>query len=278
MAPRSHGLRVWGMGGTLVAAVFAVWLLFLPAQVAPYFAWPAEPRLGQMFIGAGFIFRTGFFWSVMRDPAWFRVRWIFWGNLVFTGALLLATFVHAEAFNWGFPTALIWLILYVIEPVLMIYQVPHGADAWSELPVRAGPIQPTLKWLLVAEAGLLGTVGALLVFNPTFMSAIWPWSFRALGSRIIAAWFLGWATWAGTMAFARDWEEIRTATRLNILFGLALLVSFLVFLPQFDFTRPGTVWYAAFILLFTLALAVAYWRQQRAAVGVTDRLATSAQP
>lgn len=53
MENRDNPLRQWGLGGGIIAAVFAVWLLFFPDAVKPYFAWPIDPRLAQMFMGAG---------------------------------------------------------------------------------------------------------------------------------------------------------------------------------------------------------------------------------
>ena len=260
--PRApHGLRLWGLGGAVVAAVFAVWMLFFPAAVTAYFAWPVEPRLGQVFLGAGWIFRTGFFLSVWREPAWHRLRWVFWGNLAFTGTLLLATFLHADRFNWAFPTAVLWVILYVAEPVVMVYLAPHRPETPFAPPEGVCRIGSGLRWLLIAELAILGTVGAWLITNPAFMGGLWPWALRPLGARIIAAWFLGWAVWAGAMAFAQDWDEIRIGVRLNILFGLALLASILVFLPLFDFRQPGVWLYVGGIALLTGALIFFYWRQ-----------------
>jgi protein-S-isoprenylcysteine O-methyltransferase Ste14 len=66
------------------------------------------------------------------------------------------------------------------------------------------------------------------------------------------------------MAFARHWDQIRVGAQLNILFGLALLVSIVTFAPHFDFGRVTTWAYAIGILLLTLAMIVLYWRQERA--------------
>lgn len=260
---QTHRLRRWGLGGAFVAAVFATWMLLFPSLVAPYFAWPAEPRLGQVFIAAGYIFRTGFFLSVAREPLWYRVRWIFWGNLVFTGTLLLATFLNAAAFNWTFPTAYIWLFLYVAEPIAMIYLAPPKTKI-SEDPLGKGaPIAAELKLLLIVETAVLGTIGAFLVLNPEFVSGFWPWALKPLGARIIAAWFLGWAMWAGTLAFAHNWDEIRIGVGLNILFGLAIVASILIFFPLFDFSRTSTLVYVGGAMVLTLLLILLYWRNNR---------------
>jgi hypothetical protein len=260
----THDLALWGYGGAFFAAVFALWMYFFPNLVAPHFAWPAEPRLTQVFIGAGYIFRTGFFLSVALEPAWHRVEWIFWGNLVFTGTLLLATFWHADRFSWFSWIARLWVFLYVFEPVLMIYLAPHGVIPPTQPLAGTGAILPALKWFLVAEVMIVGTVGALLVLNPKFMETVWPWPLNPLDARIMAAWFLGWAVWAGTMAFGSDWDAIRIGVQLNLLFGLALFASLLVFARRLDFKRTGTRVYTGVIMLLTLPMLFFYLLQETA--------------
>lgn len=268
MGIESHGLRNWGIGGGLIAAVFAVWLLSFPDLAVSHFAWPVEPRLTQIFIGAGYIFRTGFFFSVALERAWHRVRWVFWGNLVFTGMLLFATFWNLDRFSWFFVTAHVWVILYIAEPVAMLYLVPRLPDMGSAVPTPRGPIGNAFKWFLVIETGLLLTFGLLLALNPTFADLRWPWALNVLDSQIMAAWFLGWSCWAGTMAFARDWDEIRIAARLNILFGVALIATIIAFFSLFDFTRGTTSAYMGGIVVLTVAMIFFYWRQERATPNV----------
>ncbi len=72
---------IWGLLGAAAAAWFAVWMLFFPDYIPKYFAWDAEGRYAQAFIGAGYIFRTAFFLNVAREGNWLRLRWIVWGNL-----------------------------------------------------------------------------------------------------------------------------------------------------------------------------------------------------
>ncbi len=266
MENRENTLRKWGLGGAFFAAVFAVWLLFFPDYVTPYFAWPVTPRLAQAFIGAGYIFRTGFFLSIWRERAWYKVRWTFWGNLVFTGTLLLATFWHADKFKWPFPlsTGHLWLFLYIAEPVAMIYLAPRGQLA---APQTGGPIQRGFKVFLVIEASLLAAFGSLLVINPEFAGIRWPWELNPLDARIAAAWILAWAVWAGTMAFANDWDEIRMAAQVNILYGVALFGTILAFQSVFDPNRPTNHFYGWFVTVLTLVMAIFYWRQERTRKG-----------
>jgi hypothetical protein len=219
--------RIWGLLGAAAAAWFAIWMLFFPQYVPDYFAWDVEPRYAQAFIGAGYIFRTAFFLNAARESDWIRLRWIVWGNLAFTGTLLFATYWHLDEFHWNpleTPVAHIWIVLYIFEPVTMLYLIPRGALRASA-PVRGGPLHPLTKGFLVLVTGLLLMFGLLLAVNPEFAAARWPWELNPLDARMCAAWFLGWAFWAGTMAFASDWDEVRTASLLFMLNGLALLAT-----------------------------------------------------
>jgi hypothetical protein len=224
---------LWGVLGAAAALLFAIWMLFFPDQIPGLFAWDVRPRPAQLFIGAGYIFRTAFFLSVAFQPNWLRLRWLFWGNLAFTGTLLLATYWHIQEFHWN-PSQTIWawLILYIYEPVTMLYMIPKGVRNIPS-PVIGGPIVRLFRLFLIALVGLLLTNGLTLIINPAFADTRWPWELNPLDARIIAAWFMGWAVWVATMAFATDWDEIRLPAALFVLNGVALIGTFLVFGEQF---------------------------------------------
>ena len=237
----------WGLLGAAAAAWFAVWFLFFPQFVPDYFAWDIEPRFAQAFIGAGYVFRTAFFLNAAFERSWLRLRWIVWGNLVFTGTLLFATYWHAEEFHWNpfeTPLAHIWIVLYIFEPVVMIYLIPRGTLS-APAPTSGGPIDRWFKRFLVLVTGLLLMNGLLLLINPEFAATRWAWELNPLDARMVSAWFLGWSVWCGTMAFAQDWDEIRTAARLFILNGVALLAVTVIFRDEFlpgRGRRSGSPW------------------------------------
>jgi hypothetical protein len=218
--------RIWGFGGGLFAALFAVWMLLLPFPMS-VFAWDVHPRLAQAFIGAGYVFRTLFFVNAALETDWRRLRWIVAGNLAFTGTLLFATYWHMADFHWDLRVTVVghlWLILYVFEPVVMLYLIPRGAFAVP--PTRTGgPIHPLFRAFLIGTTMLLLTNGLMLVINPEFARLRWPWELNDLDARIIAAWFLGWAVWCGSMARSRDWDEIRTPARLFVVNAVVLFVA-----------------------------------------------------
>jgi hypothetical protein len=255
----------WGILGAAAAAWFAIWMLAFPQFVADYFAWDVHPRYAQAFIGAGYIFRTAFFLNAARQPDWTRLRWIVWGNLVFTGTLLFATYWHADEFHWNpleTPLAHLWIVLYIFEPVTMLYLIPRGALS-AAAPPTGGPLHRWFKGFLVLVVGLLFMNGLLLLLNPEFAAARWAWELNPLDARIVAAWFLGWATWCGTMAFAADWDEIRTAARLFILNGVVLLATVPVFRDDFLPGRGTVGGYAFGLLVMTGLMAGFYVLQER---------------
>ena len=257
--------RIWGYGGASAAALFAVWMLGFPDLVPEYFAWDVQPRMAQAFIGAGYVFRTAFFLAVARESNWLRLRWIVWGNLVFTGTLLLATYWHADQFNWNplqTPFGHIWIILYIVEPVTMPYLLPRGIRA-TEAPGTGGPLLPWFRRGLIAIASLLLLHGLLLVINPEFAALRWPWELNPLDARMVAAWVLGWSAWTATMAFATDWDEIRLPARLFVLNGVALAAAVAVFRDGF---LPGRGTVTSFVIGIGVLVAImagGHWLQER---------------
>jgi hypothetical protein len=257
--------RVWGLLGAAAAAWFAVWMLFFPQFVPTHFAWDVQPRFAQVFIGAGYIFRTAFFLNVAFERNWLRLRWIVWGNLVFTGVLLFATYWHAPEFLWNpfvSPLAHIWIVLYIFEPVVMLYLLPPGILKAAG-PSTGGPILLWYRRYLVLVTGTLLMFGLLIFLNPEFAAARWPWELNGLDARMVAAWFLGWAVWCGTMAFADDWDEIRTAARLFMLNGLALTAVAIVFRDTFTPGRGSATAFTVAVATMTILMAGFHWLQER---------------
>jgi hypothetical protein len=274
--PRTEQVA-WGLLGALAAATFAAWMFLFPGSIADRFAWDVHPRYAQAFIGAGYIFRTAFFLNAARQPDWLRLRWIVWGNLAFTGTLLFATYWHADEFNWNplqTPLAHLWIVLYIFEPVTMLYLIPRGIlrDA---APVSGGPLHLLTKGFLVLVAGILLMNGLLLLINPEFAARRWAWELNPLDARISAAWLLGWATWSATMAFAQDWDEIKTAVQLLILNGVALAATAVIFRDEFLPGRGTAVGYTGWLLVVT-ALAVGLYALQERRRPLPHAMATPA--
>ncbi len=261
--PIPRAMRLWGVLGAVVAAAFALLMFFLPNMIPSRFAWVVEPRLAQAFIGAGYVFRTAFFLQFVLAKNWLHVRWAFWGNLAFTGTLLLATLWHADEMNWRFLLAHLWIVFYTFEPITMIFTAPLDPASRAAHLHSGGPILPWLRRLLIFEVGIFFLFGGLLIVNPQWLDLRWPWDLNEFDARIITAWFMGWSVWAGTMAMAVDWDEVRLTAALQILFGLSLTAVLVAFRPEFDFARSPTSTYAGGVVLLTPAMIIFFWLQER---------------
>jgi hypothetical protein len=256
---------LWGILGAGAAAWFAIWMLFFPEFIPKYFAWDVHPRYAQAFIGAGYVFRTAFFLNFVREGNWLRLRWAVWGNLAFTGTLLFATYWHLDEFHWNpfqTPVAHLWIALYIFEPVVMLYLLPRGILRVAA-PPTGGPLLPVFKGFLVFVTGILLMNGLLIVINPEFAAHRWPWELNPLDARIVGAWFLGWAVWCGTMAFAADWDEIGRGAQLFLLNGVALLTTAIVFRDGFLPGRNTIAGYTGALVILIVVMLVFYVLQER---------------
>ena len=262
----THGRLVWGVLGAAAAAWFAIWMLFVPDAIPTYFAWNVHPRAAQLFIGAGYIFRTAFFLNAARESNWVRLRWIAWGNLAFTGTLLVATYWHLDQFHWDIlhqtPLGHIWIVLYILEPVAMIFLLPPGIFRVAADPT-GGPLNRWLRAFLIAVTALLLADGLEILANPTFAAMRWPWELNELDSRIVAAWLLGWSVWSGTMARAADWDEIRRAAQLFILCAAALFMAFILNRDAFLPGRGTVSGFLVALAVMTLTMVGFYVLQER---------------
>ena len=188
-----------------------------------------------------------------------------WGNLAFTGTLLLATFWHIDEFNWSQftpPTAHIWVILYIFEPVVDDLPYSTRRVLRAQAPVSGGPILLLVQAIPRPRDRAAAHARPAPGDQPGVRGAPrWAWELNPFDARIVAAWFLGWSVWCGTMAFARDWDEIRTAARLFIVNGVALLATMVVFRDGLTGVTSGS--YIWGISILTVAMAAFHVLQER---------------
>ena len=232
----------WGFLGALAAGAFAIWMFFFPDAMPTYFAWDVQPRYAQAFIGAGYVFRTAFFLYAMRPGELAATALDRLGQpRVHRDAVARDLLAHRRVHVEPVPDA-------VGPPLDRPVHLRAGGDALPD-PARhharrAAADRRTaypgaFRSFLVFVTGLALMFGLLLVINPEFAANRWPWELNPLDARIVAAWFLGWSFWCGTMAFARDWDEIRAAAALFILNLLALVATLIVF--RDGFLERGTL-------------------------------------
>ena len=75
--------------------------------------------------------------------------------------------------------------------------------------------------------------------------------------------FSGLAGWAGSMAQARDWDEVRLGAIGNLILTGALTVASIAFFPYFNHTHPTVPQYVGGVALLSLALGFFIWQHER---------------
>ncbi len=255
-----------------LALVFVVWLLFFP-DTGDQFAWPVTPRLTAMFIGTSFILRTFLGWLLWREKYWYRLRWSMWGNFAFLGTILLATFWHVEAMNWksNIWVAHIWVLAYILEPLMLPLLEPRGAESKQPLmnDLTRGPLLPGLKNTMIAIYLTTFTIGGLLVINPAFMDTRWPWPLDPFNARIMAAWPMGVGAWALAIYYSKDWAEVKPGVQMLILYALALFLVWLVTFSGYDPDRANRITLGVYSGLIAVLLGYYYWRQGRQSANIS---------
>jgi len=250
-----------------LAAAFVIWLLFFP-DTGGNFAWPVVPRLTAMFIGTSFILRAFLGYHLWREKYWYRLRWIVWGNFAFLTVIFLATFWHIGEMNWGSNiwVAHIWVIAYIVEPLILPFVEPHGEAAEAPLPpdLQEGPVSPGLRGIFVAVVIVGTTIAGLLFINPEFMDSRWPWPLDPFDARIMAAWPAACALWAATMYFQKDWAEIKMGVQSLVVYSGSLFVVWAITFGQYDPARHNRWAYGLLTGAFSLVLVYFYRRHEQA--------------
>lgn len=267
-----RAIRNLGVGQFLFALLFVIWLLFWP-EGGERFAWPITPRLTAVFIGTSFILRTLLGVAIMRTPEWWRLRWVVWGNYLFLGIILGATFWHVEEMSWSneLVVAHVWILIYIFEPFILPFLGPFGAEAKAPIAAedRRGPLMRGLQRLLVVLFMVGASLAGLFFISPEFMTTRWPWELDPFNARIMAAWPGAVAVWAATLYFVRDWAEAKLAIQVFIVYGVALFVAFLLTLPLFDLERNNVWTYGLLPVIGAMLLLYYYVRQERQAASLS---------
>lgn len=263
MSELSQEWLYWSLVNGIPAAVGALLFLTVP-RFGKRFAWDIKHRQSAIFLGTGFLLRAGLFVHIIRATYWGDIRWMVWGNAVFAGVLLGVTMIWGDFFRWRRPVALIWLFLYIEEPIWMVSLVPQARAAVEGAgPVPGATIHVLLQTVLWAEAAVMLATGMYLFLLDKFDNPLWPWRPDRISARIMAGWPLAWAAWAPTLALAETWSEARGGVLLNVIWLAAMLASLVVFRSQFELSRRLTRIYAVVISLLFALLLIGYALQIR---------------
>jgi hypothetical protein len=260
---------------------WTIWLLIngIPAVIAatafllwpPWdrkFGWNVIPRASGILLGVGFLMRTAMyvqqFTANMADQ-YVQMRWLHWGNVVFAAVLLGVTCVWGDHFHWRRPVAIIWLFLYIEEPIWMLTLWPrseaafYAAIADGSLSLAGAPVNPVLQGALFIEAAVMFVYGVGLFLFNRFPNVL-PFKPDLVSARVLAGWPLAYVLWAPALALSPNFEAARGGIIVNMVFLAALIVAILVFRSHFDLsnrtTRLMLIGAAALLLLLLIGFVL----------------------
>lgn len=238
-------------------------------RTALWFAWEIPSRVTTALMGSGYLGGAYFFLRVGTGWQWHRVQAGFLPVAVFTATMLLGTLLHFDAFlsdRWPFW---VWLVLYVVTPVLVpaVWWINRRADPHLIEPGER--IVPGWLRILMAIAGAVLLLLCLATFlMPGWAISFWPWTLSPLTARVMAAFHALLATGAVTLAADRRWSAwaipMQTIALWQLLFLLAL------FWHRTELGEAGLLsWYTPFILggLAGLLIVTVFMRRQPKADG-----------
>lgn len=173
----------------LIAAFGMLYLL--PGRSGEIFAWPVNPTITAMMLGAAYMGGAYFFTRVVFARQWHTIALGLIPVSAFAGYLGVATFLHWDRFTPGHISFILWVILYTTLPFVIAF-------VWY-LNRRTDPMIPDTKYRpipvgarrAVGAMGILLTVVSVMLFVvPEVMIPTWPWTLTPLTSRVMAAMFV----------------------------------------------------------------------------------------
>jgi hypothetical protein len=211
------------------------------------FAWTIASQMSAAFIGS-------FYWSAAilallsaREQTWARARLGVPGVLAFVWLTLLATLLHLDLFHLddgGFKAQAAgwtWLIVYVVEPPVLLWAYVAQLRAPGTDPPRTDPLPDSYRGLLVGLAAVLIALGIALFVAPLDVGEAWPWTLTELTGRAIAAWLVALGGLLAAIWWENDRSRIRLGTYLLVAFVALAAVALSRFGEEVDWSAGGAV-------------------------------------
>lgn len=206
-----------------VLTVAGAILYGFPGETDRLWAWPVAPELTALTMGGGYLAGALFFVRATRSRRWHEMAVGILGASLLSVLLLLATLLHWDRFSHGNAAFWVWLVVYVVAPVLLpgLWLVNGRRDPGSVEPGTR--VVPRPVRLLVGGAGVVQlAVAAAMFARPAWAETVWPWQLSPLTARTVAAFIAFVAVvWLGFL-FEVRWSGLRLPVE-SAAVGLVLL-------------------------------------------------------
>jgi hypothetical protein len=199
-------------------------LYFFPDDTRHWWAWDVQPSLTPLVMGAGYIAGAYFFVRVALETRWHRVQVGFLPVTAFTLFMAIGTFLHLDDFLTAHVGFWIWVVLYVLTPILvpLAWWRNRATDPGTpepDEPALPGFVRPVLLIVGAAQSA----VALVLLLSPSTMIEHWPWELIPLTAQTLGGWFALPGLTALMMGLDGRWTGIRITLESQLI-GLALIL------------------------------------------------------
>jgi hypothetical protein len=252
------------VAGVVVPILVVAFLIltFTPEQTGQRFAWAISPSMTAAFMGAGYLGGAYVFLRVALGDPWVQVKHGFPPVAAFTTIMLVATVLHWQRFDLGHFPFQLWLLLYVVTPVLIPYLWWRNRSKDTGLVLPGEVLVPAVaRWaLLVAGVGF-AIFSALGLFAPQVLIDLWVWPLSPLTARIMAGWFGLLAVGGLTIGRELRWRAWRVGLVSIALWHGLVLVAALA--NSADFPAGLLNWYVVLVFISVVGMAGLYVSLER---------------
>jgi hypothetical protein len=263
-----------GVVAPLLAVAFGI-LYLIPDGNGPHWAWPVEPRMTSMLLGATYLTGVIYFSVVLRTRSWHRVRLGLLPVSLFAGILGITTILHWSEFTHAKIHFWIWALLYFTLPgILVVLWLRNERAAGPQPAIDGDVLLSSTTRTVLAVIGLGLAVTTLLLFlTPSLMVRVWPWQLTHLTSRITAAELGLFAFFALHAAANARWSQIHDLLRPQLASPLLILAAVIISRADFDWSNPLAWGFLGFVVVvFVIGFPVLY------VVGESARRSAGVQP
>jgi hypothetical protein len=171
----------------ILLAAFLILYLF-PNDTGRLFAWPIQPPMSAMMLGATYLGGAYFFSRVFFNRGWVSVKLGLLPVSTFAAILGVSTLLHWDKFTHGLFAFQLWAFLYFSLPFVIpvVWWLNRSQDAGSGGAIR---FPQALRWGFGLLGTVLGLAGLILLVMPSVMIPVWPWSLTLLTARVMSAMF-----------------------------------------------------------------------------------------
>jgi hypothetical protein len=145
-------------------------LYFVTDQSGQRFAWSIAPHMTAAFMGAGYLGGSYVFLRMALGAPWHSVTRSCAPITAFTIAMLVVTVLHWERFDLGHFPFQLWLILYVVTPILIPYLWLRNRHADPGTLAKDDVAVPlAARWAMALTGTAIGLFALLGFVAPTVL-------------------------------------------------------------------------------------------------------------